>query len=267
MVNEIDIEAIIRKRAGKKAKYIPRFVYSWLKRLIHQDFINEYLKQEREGVDFCQGGIEYLKVTVDVEGEENLPPKDAPYCTFVSNHPLGAIDGVTLGAILGKHYDGRIRYLVNDFLMNLRGLAPLCVPVNKIGHQAHNLPQLVEQLYSGENHVILFPAGLCSRRINGKIQDLEWHKSFITKSRAHQRDIVPIHFIGQNSNRFYRVANFCKFFHLPNFAMALLPDEMYRSQGGHYIVRIGKPISWQSLDKSKNTMEWAQFIREQVYQL
>ena len=149
MVNEIDIEAIIRKRAGKKAKYIPHFIYSWMKRLIHQDFINVYLKQEREGVDFCQGTIEYLKVTVDVEGEENLPPMDAPYCTFVSNHPLGAIDGVTLGAILGKHYEGRIRYLVNDFLMNLRGLAPLCVPVNKIGHQAHNLPQIVEQLYSG----------------------------------------------------------------------------------------------------------------------
>ncbi len=267
MVNEIDIESIIRERAGTKARFVPRFVYSWMKRLVHEDFINEYLRQGREGVDFCQGVLEYLHVTIDVEGQENLPDTANGYCTFVSNHPLGAIDGVTLGAILGKHYDGHIRYLVNDFLMNLRGLAPLCVPVNKIGRQAHNLPQMVEQIYSGENHVILFPAGLCSRRIQGKIQDLEWHKSFITKSRVHQRDIVPIHFIGQNSDRFYWVANFCKFFHLPNFAMALLPDEMYRSQGGHYTVRIGKPIPWQSIDKSKSTMEWAQFIRGEVEKL
>ena len=266
--NEIDIETIIRKRAGSKAKYIPRFVYSWLRRFIHQDFINAYLRQGREGVDFCQGTIDYLGVSLEVEGEENLPSPTDGYCTFVSNHPLGAIDGVTLGAILGKHYDGHIRYLVNDFLMNLSGLAPLCVPVNKIGKQsAHNLAEMVEQIYSGDNHVILFPAGLCSRRINGVIQDVPWHKSFITKSRVHQRNIVPIHFIGQNSKRFYRVANFCKFFHLPNFAMALLPDEMYRSRGGHYTVRIGKPIPWESLTREKSTMEWAQFVREQVYKL
>lgn len=264
-IQTIDIEAIIRGRLGSKASFVPRFVYSWLRNLIHEDFINEYLKREREGVDFCQGVIEYLGVTVDVEGLENLPPSGSGYLTFVSNHPLGAIDGVTLGAVLGQHYDGQIRYLVNDFLMNLRGLAPLCVPVNKVGHQARNLPAMVEQIFSEPNHVIMFPAGLCSRRINGVIQDLPWHKSFINKTIRHQRDVVPIHFIGQNSKRFYRIANFCKRFHLPNLAMALLPDEMYRSQGGHYTVRIGKPIPWQTFDHSKSSMEWAQYVREMVY--
>ena len=266
-LEEIDIEAIVKARAGKHARFIPRFVYSWLKGLIHQDFINTYLKQGREGVDFCQGVIEYLGVTVDVEGEENLPSADEGFCTFVSNHPLGAIDGVTLGAVLGRRYDGQIKYLVNDFLMNLKGLAPLCVPINKIGSQARNLPEMVEQIFSGQNHVIMFPAGLCSRRIDGVVQDLPWNKTFIVKSRKHHRPIVPVHFIGHNSNRFYRVANFCKRFHLPNFAMALLPDEMYRSQGGHYSVRIGKPIPWETFNDEKNPMEWAKFVREQVYNL
>ena len=182
-IEEIDIEAIVKARAGKHARFIPRFVYSWLKGLIHQDFINTYLKQGREGVDFCQGVIEYLGVTVDVEGEENLPSADEGFCTFVSNHPLGAIDGVTLGAVLGRRYDGQIKYLVNDFLMNLKGLAPLCVPINKIGSQARNLPEMVEQIFSGQNHVIMFPAGLCSRRIDGVVQDLPWNKAFIVKSR------------------------------------------------------------------------------------
>ena len=264
---EIDIESIVRKRVGKNAKYIPRFVYSGLRRLIHEDFINGYLREGREGIDFCQGVLDYLKVTVDVKGFENLPDAGNGYFTFVSNHPLGAIDGVTLGAVLGKKYDGKIRYLVNDFLMNLRGLAPLCVPVNKIGSQARNLPMQVEEIFLGENHVIMFPAGLCSRRTNGVICDLDWQKTFVVKSRKHQRDVVPVHFIGQNSNRFYRVANFCKTFHLPNLAMALLPDEMYRSQGGHYEVRIGKPIPWQTFTKEKTAIEWANYVKERVYQL
>ena len=264
---EIDIEAIVKARAGKRAKYIPRFVYAGLKKLIHQDFINEYLRQGREGVDFCEGTLEYLGVTVSVEGEENLPASDAPYCTFVSNHPLGAIDGVTLGAVLGKRYGGRVKYLVNDFLMNLKGLAPLCVPVNKIGSQSRNLPQMVETIFSGDNHVIMFPAGLCSRRTNGVVRDLEWQKTFVVKSRQHQRMVVPVHFLGENSNRFYVVANLCKRFHLPNLAMALLPDEMYRSRGRHYTVRFGKPMSWEVFDKSRTPMEWADFVKEEVYKI
>lgn len=267
MEKVIDIEAILRSRLGARARFVPRFVYAWLRKLVHEDFCNEFLRHGYQGVEFCEKTIEYLGVKVDVEGLENLPPKDSPYCTFVSNHPLGAIDGVTLGAVLGRRYDGQIKYLVNDFLMNLPGLAPLCVPVNKVGRQAHNLSEMVEQIFTGPNHVIMFPAGLCSRRIDGVVQDLPWTKSFIVKSRAHQHDVVPIHFIGQNSNRFYRVANFCKRFHLPNFAMALLPDEMYRSRGNHYTVRIGRPISWKTFDKSKKPVEWAQFVREEVYKI
>ncbi len=266
-LTEVDIEAIVRTRMGEKSRFVPRFVFAWLRRLIHQDFINEYLRQGREGVDFCQGVIEYLGVTVDVEGQENLPAQDMGYCTFVSNHPLGAIDGVTLGAVLGKHYEGKIKYLVNDFLMNLKGLAPLCVPVNKIGNQARNLPEMVERIFSGENHVIMFPAGLCSRRTNGVVSDLPWQKTFVIKSRQHHHDVVPIHFYGENSSRFYRVANLCKRFRLPNFAMALLPDEMYRSRGKHYRVVIGKPIPWETFDKSRTPMKWAEFVKQEVYKL
>lgn len=266
-ITEIDIETIIKARVGHKAKYIPRFVFSGLKQLIHQDFINVYLRQGREGVDFCEGALDYLGVTVDIEGIENLPDSSAGNYTFVCNHPLGAIDGVTLGAVLGRHYGGRIKYLVNDFLMNLKGLAPLCVPVNKLGGQARNLPQMVAAVFAGDNHVVMFPAGLCSRRINGVIRDLPWQKAFIIKSREYRRDIVPIHFIGENSERFYAVANFCKCFHLPNFAMALLPDEMYRSRGRHYTVRIGRPIPWQTFDASRTPKEWAAYVQEEVYKI
>lgn len=261
-ISEIDIEAIVRQRAGKK---VPGFIIRWLKNFIHEDFINTYLRKGYVGVDFCEHCVEYLGVTVDIKGQENLP-KDGRAYTFVSNHPLGAIDGVTLGMVLGKAYDGHIKYLVNDLLMNLKGLAPLCVPINKLGKQARNFPAIVEGAFSSEDHVVMFPAGLCSRKQNGVIRDLEWSKSFVAKSVQHQRDVVPIHFEGQNSERFYRIANLCKKLHLKfNLAMLLLPDEMYRSQGRHYTVHIGKPIPYQTFDKQKTPKEWAQWVKDRVY--
>ncbi len=267
-ITQINIDKIIRQQAGRNAKFIPRFLTKWIERLIHQDFINTYLRQGRIGVDFCKGVIEYLQVKVDVEGLENLPPKDKP-CIVVSNHPLGAIDGVTLGYIIGQHYDGRIKYLVGDLLMNLKGLAPLCVPVKQAGkQQGRNFPNMVNTAFGGKDHVIMFPAGLCSRQQDdGQIRDPEWHKFFIKKSIQFQRDVVPVHFIGKNSPRFYRVARICKQFHLPNFAKLLLPDEMYRSQGQNYTVRIGKPIAWQTFDKTRTPSQWAQWVQDKIYRL
>ena len=131
-IQEVDLDKIIRQKAGKKSKYIPQFVINWLKRIIHQEFINVYLRQGYVGVDFCKHCVEYLGVKVNVEGRENFP-SDGRYYTFVSNHPLGAVDGVTLGWVIGELYDGKIKYLVNDLLMNLKGLAPLCIPINKLG--------------------------------------------------------------------------------------------------------------------------------------
>ena len=265
----IDIDKILREKAPKQSKYIPKFVVSYLKHIVHQEELNVFLRESKDkvGVDFLKACLEFLDANIVVKGEENLP-KEGLY-TFVSNHPLGAIDGVTLGMVLGRHYDGKIKYLVNDLLMNLKGLAPLCIPINKLGKQARNFPQMVENAFRSDDQVIMFPAGICSRRMkDGSIRDLAWSKTFIVKSVAARRDVVPIHFIGQNSDRFYSIAEWCKRLHLKfNLAMLFLPDEMYRSRHGEYRVVIGKPIPWSTFDKSKSPQQWAQEVKEKVYKL
>lgn len=264
-ITEIDIEGILRKRLGRKARWVPRWVFACLRRVIHEEFINIYLRRGRRGVDFCKGVVDYVGAEVEVVGRERLP-RDGRLYTFVSNHPLGAVDGVALGWIIGEAYGGRVKYLVNDLLMNLDGLAPLCVPINKIGKQARSLPRVVEAAFESDCHVIMFPAGLCSRRQkDGTIRDIEWGKTFITKSVEHQRDIVPIHFEGRNSARFYRVATWCHRLHLPNFAMALLPDEMYHARGHRYTVYIGEPIPYQTFTRERTAKAWAQWVKARVY--
>ena len=219
----IDIEKILKTKAGKKYKYIPRFVVSYLKRIVHQDELNV---------------------------------------------PLGGQDGVALGYILGKHYNGNVRYLVNDLLMNLHGLAPLCIPINKTGSQSRDFPKMVEAGFASDNHIIMFPAGLCSRRQGGEIKDLEWKKTFVTKSIETHRDVVPLHFEGRNSDFFYNLANICKALGIKfNIAMLYLADEMLKNRHKTFTLTIGKPIPWQTFDKTKTPAQWAQFVKDVVYKL
>lgn len=264
----IDIDNILRTKAPDKYKYIPRFVISYLKKIVHQDEINPFLAESKDkiGVDFLEATMDFLDIHIKVKGEENLP-KDGLY-TFVSNHPLGGQDGVALGYILGKHYNGKVKYLVNDLLMNLRNLAPLFIPVNKTGSQGRNFPAMVEAGFKSDNHLIMFPAGLCSRRQNGVIKDLEWKKSFIVESVKSQRDVVPIHFEGRNSNFFYNLANISKMLGIKfNIAMVYLADEMFKNRHKTFTITIGKPISWQTFDKSKTPAQWAEYVKEIVYKL
>lgn len=266
----IDIEKVLKDKMGAKAKFVPGFLVRWLKRIVHQDEINAFLWENRDktGVEWLEACVSYLDIKLEIEGKENLPAaNDKRLYTIVSNHPLGGQDGVALGAIVGRHFDGRFRYLVNDLLMNLPGLAPLCIPINKTGSQSRNFPAMVKAGFESNNHMLMFPAGLCSRRHNGLIRDIPWSKTFISKSVEYQRDIIPIHFSGQNSNFFYRLANFSDRFLPFNLAMIFLADEMYKNVHKSFQVKIGKPIPWQTFDKSKSPQEWAQFVREQVYSL
>lgn len=267
----IDIDKILNDKMGKKAKYVPSPLVTWLKRIIHQDEVNRYLWESRHltGTEWLEECVRYLDMTLEIVGEENLPDKtDGRLYTFVSNHPLGGEDGVALGAIIGRHYDGRFRYLVNDLLMNLPGLAPVCIPINKTGNQSRNFPAMVEAGFKSDNHMLMFPAGICSRKRDGNIRDIEWKKTFITKSVEYQRDIVPIHFGGQNSEFFYRLANFSdKYVKKINIAMLFLVDEMYKNAHKTFRIAIGKPIPWQTFDKGKTPAQWAQYVQDIVYTL
>ena len=267
----IDIKEILKGKMGSKAKFVPAPLVKWLERIVHQDEVNDFLWQNRDkvGVEWLESCLRYLDTTLDIVGKENLPPKDdGRLYTFVSNHPLGGQDGVALGAILGRHYGGNFRYLVNDLLMNLPGLAPLCIPINKTGRQSRNFPAMVEAGFRSDNHILMFPAGICSRRIDGTIHDLPWKKTFISKSVETHRDVVPIHFGGRNSDFFYNLADTCKRLGIKfNIAMLYLADEMYKNRHKTFRVAIGKPIPWQTFDKSKTPMEWAKYVQDIVYKL
>jgi len=264
----IDVKEILRVKAPSLSKKLPGFVVNYLIRILHQDELNYILNHyhDKDGVDFMIELIDYFDLTLHVTGKENLP-EEGRYI-FASNHPLGGLDGICLSALLGQHYDSKIRYLVNDLLLFIPNLRSIFIPINKHGKQAKETARLTDEAYASDNQIITFPAGLCSRKIKGEITDLEWKKSFIQKSIEYQRDIIPIYFEGKNSNFFYNLSNIRTGLGVKaNLEMLYLSDEVFKSKHSTYHIYYGKPIPWQTFDNSRKPIEWAKWVREKAYEL
>ncbi|MDQ1772163.1 glycerol acyltransferase [Labilibaculum sp. A4] len=264
---KIDIEKVFASKSERISKLLPKFIIRYLKRIVHQDELNDFLSRnyQKEGIEFADSVLEELQITFEIKGLENIN-KEGRYI-FASNHPLGGPDGIILISIFGKHFP-KIKFLVNDILMNIKNLSDVFVPINKHGGQAKEAARTIVEAYQSEATILTFPAGLVSRKQKGKIEDLEWKKSFISKAKKYKRDIVPIHINGRNSNFFYNLANLRKFLRLKsNLEMLYLPNELFKQRGKKFTICVGKPVSYQTFDKSMSYDKWAEKMKEKTYNL
>lgn len=261
----IDLKKVFESKNPKLARWIPRFVLNRLKKIICIDDINDFIARHgnRKGVDFADAILEYLNISLDIQGAEKLPPAGGRYL-FVSNHPLGGPDGIALISFLGAKY-AELKFPVNDILLNLKNLNTIFLPVNKHGKQSKEAVKAIEEAYASDCQMIMFPAGLCSRKVKGVIRDLEWKKNFITEAVKHKRDVVPIYVGGRNSDFFYNLSNFRKKIGLSNIEMLWLPKETFRKRNSTLTLKVGEPIPWQTFDKGKKPQEWAAEVKEILY--
>ena len=263
-LRQIVLKDLVMEKNPRLATRIPGFVYSLVNRLLHIREINEIIRNygHLTGIPFIEAVLDYFKVTVVHRGEEHLP--STGQYIFASNHPLGGFDGLMLIKVVSDHM-GQSLFLVRDELTKIPPLANLFIPVNKFGDQRRSALQISEA-YESQNQILIFPAGLASRKIKGKIVDLDWQKHFIQKSVEHHRDIVPVFISGQNSRFFYGLANFRKWIGIRiNLEMFLLPDELFKNRGKTFVISFGKPVPWSRFDRSKSHAEWAAMVKNEVY--
>lgn len=264
---QIDIDKIIAERTAKSGNKVPKFLIKYLKKTVHQDELNQLLLsgKDLEGAPFVDNALKDLDIRYSPHGEENIDPS-AKY-VIVSNHPLGGLDGLILITYLsGKFPDRKLKVLTNDLLLNLKPIKSLFVPVNKFGRLKHDAAARIEDVFKSDDELLTFPAGLCSRKIKGKVTDLEWKKSFITKALESGRDILPIYFAGRNSNKFYNIAKLRKFLGIKfNVEMMFLPDEMFKKRNSSMDFYIRKPIPIESITKDRTAKQWTEYVRDIVY--
>jgi putative hemolysin len=262
----LDIEKIFRSKSPRMANSMPGFIFRLLKKIIHQDELNEFIfmNKDRWGLDYVQAILEGFYVTTKVINPPVLMP-DRRYLV-ASNHPLGGMDGIAL-----LHESGKIKrdvvFPVNDLLMNLPNLYELFIPVNKHGSNADNI-RLFNETFSSDMLILYFPAGLVSRKQSGVIKDVEWKKTFLTKAKSSGRDIIPVFISGRNTNFFYNLANVRKKLGIKaNIEMLFLVDEMYKFKNKVIPITFGKPIPISVFDKSRSDQQWAALLRQHVYKL
>ncbi len=264
----IDIEQVFASKNPGLLKIIPSFIIRYLKRITHQDEINVFLSQKAhlKGAEFGQAALKDLfGASFEVEGLEKLPNEGR--FIFTSNHPLGGLDGIAFLVAVSQKYRN-LKFPVNDILMNLKSLSNIFVPINKHGGHSRVAAKAIEEAYESDAQVLMFPAGLVSRKQKGRIRDLEWKKNFVRKAIKYQRDVVPVFISGRNTNFFYRLANIRKAIGIKaNIEMLYLPDEMFKQHGEFITIKFGHPISWKTLKESGNPDLWSRKIKDKSYDL
>lgn len=267
MSKYIDIKKVIGDKNPKLLKWLPGFMINFMRSVIHEDDINRVMNNVGHlyGLDFTEGALRELNAKLELVGLENVP-KDGGVI-LAANHPMGGLDGIAFMSAAGR-VRSDIQFLVNDILLNIKNFEPLFIPVNKHGNNPRYATKMIEEAYASDQAVLVFPAGLVSRKINGKVQDLEWKKSFISKSVKYNKDIVPVFIGGRNSNFFYYLSKLRRFLGIKaNIEMLFLPKEMFKQKDKTITIIFGKPIPSSTFDKSKSQQEWADYVREVMYNL
>lgn len=266
---QIDLDQVLKSKLGKKAGWVPGFVVDWLRRTVCVDELNELLRRyyPNTGADFCDAMVSDFGTQISILHPERLPePGPDARVIFVSNHPLGGYDGIVLISQMCRRYGKGAKFVVNDLLMAVEPIRQAFLPINKHGRQSRQSIEAINSAMAGPDPIIIFPAGLVSRRgKGGEIKDLEWHKMFVAKALQHHRDVVPIFFSGQNTPAFYKRAQWRKRLGIKfNIEMLYLPQEMLGCRGKAFEIRIGERLPWQSLQQAP-AAEMAQRVKEMAY--
>ena len=262
----IDVDKVLREKTKTAYKFLPRFLINWLRKILHEEDINKGMLHmgQFHGLAFNESVLEFFNVKIECFGLENLP-KDGGVI-IASNHPLGGMDGMSLVKAIGQ-VRGDVRFIVNDVLKNITNYGDVFVGVNKVGNiKSRSSLQVVEQVYATDAAILVFPAGLVSRKFSDGIRDLGWNKSFINKAIKYNKPIVPVFIEGQNSNFFYNFARWRKRLGIKaNIEMLFLPDEMFKQKGNTIKIHFGKPIEPCVFYTDRTPQQWTEILYNYVY--
>lgn len=227
----------------------------------------EILK-DKQGKDFfdafvCELGLKYIVF------EEDLAkiPKTGPFI-LVSNHPLGAADGVLMCKILTRIRPD-FKIMGNFLLEKIQPLEPYVISVNPF-EDRKNLRSSTSGMRAALQHlqnggcVGMFPAGEVSNRNNkfNEVRDKPWEIPALKLIKKAKVPVVPMYFHAKNSPKFYMASKIH-----PDLQTLMLPSEMMKKRDEPIRTRIGKPVSVKVLDDYDTPEELGEFLQNKVYML
>ncbi|MFD0931551.1 GNAT family N-acyltransferase [Psychroflexus salinarum] len=218
-----------------------------------------------EGVEFIDAVLLHLDVQFEIpEKDLKRIPKTGPFVT-VSNHPLGAIDGlILLKLFLEQRPDYKV--VANFLLHRLEPLKPYVMPVNPFESRKEakssvaGIKQALSHIQLGSPFGV-FPAGEVSTHQEGRnIVDKAWSNEAMRLIKKVQVPVIPVYFHAKNSPSFYRLAKLNE-----NLRTARLPGEMLNQNHRPIHVRIGNSISVKDQSTFEDLTEYSNFLRQKTY--
>ncbi len=266
-MKRIDIKEVLKNKAPNVK--LPSLVIWLFRRIIHENELNKGLEicGDARGIEFARKVLDdVLMIRREVDGFDDIP--DGNYI-FAANHPLGGLDGLAILDVVDTRFSG-VRAIANDLLMNVEQVNELFLPINKHGRQSSDYARILQEHFSSGKAVMTFPAGFCSRKIDGEIKDIKWNYNYIKKALEYKRDIVPIYVDEMNSKLFYNIEVWRKRLGIKfNIGMILLPHELFRKKRKGNRVRLifGEPVTYEQLSGEHNINYWNAEIRRRCYAL
>lgn len=221
------------------------------------------------GAPFTKGILKDLGITVVVENKEILDTlPEGPFIT-VSNHPFGALDGITLISELAsrrKDYKMMVNLILNYITaMRENFIAVDPVATNDPAKKAVTMRGIREaMMHVKKGHPLgFFPAGSVAK-INGKLQvdDRDWQPSIIRLIQQLKVPVIPIYFHGYNSMLSYIMGRICW-----PLRSLMLPSEVFRKQGATLRMTVGKPISVEEMSQYPGVEELTKFLKDTTFAL
>ena len=218
-----------------------------------------------QGTDFTKAILDHFDIDFEIPEEDfKRLPKEGPFIT-ISNHPLGAIDGVLLmNLLLPKRPDFKI--MANFLLQRMVPLDPYILPVNPFeGHKdakssVSGFKRTLQHLKDG-HPLGIFPAGEVSTYRDGKlIVDKPWEEAALKLIRKAEVPVVPIYFHARNSKLFYRLSRVHAV-----FRTAMIPSQVFSQHNRPIKIRIGQPISVQTQKEQEDLVEFSDLLRRKTY--
>lgn len=222
------------------------------------------------GPQFCRGLLEDLEIKLKIDNEkvlDNLP--EGPFIT-VSNHPFGALDGITLIDIVGSRRP-EFKVMVNMVLNYIVAMRPNFIAVDALASDdpakkavsMKGIKEAIVQVRRGKP-IGFFPAGAVSK-LNGhlRLEDRDWQPSIIRLIQQLKVPVIPIFFHGSNSWWF-------NFLGIVSWQLRTLrlPAEVFRRKGDTIHVSVGDPISVEEqLAHSGSVEELGKYLKAKTYEL
>lgn len=253
-----------------KVGFLKTPIASVLMRLTKLDKVNRLydVLKDKSGKDFFDSFVRErdLKYVVFEEDLAKIP-KTGPFI-LVSNHPLGAIDGILMTKILTEIRPD-FKVMGNFLLEKIKPMEPYVIPVNpfenrkEIRNSSTGMRETLTHLQNG-GCVGIFPAGEVSNRNNefGDILDKKWEKPALKLIKMAKVPVVPMYFHAKNSALFYQAAKIH-----PDLQTLMLPSEMMNKREKPIRIRFGKCVSVKVMDEYESVEELGEFLQKKIYML